>query len=86
MTAKDGLRGHETVHASCWKDSPWAPRCALKDPQANLVRVRYKTNLFYALTCVATLGAYAPQDVEWWLEDLTETEGPDGTCAAPTKK
>jgi hypothetical protein len=84
VTAKDGLRGHETVHASCWKESPWVPRCTLKDPQANFVRVRVKTNMLYALACVASLGAYAPQDVEWWLEDVTATET-DGKQASAIK-
>ena len=70
VTAKEGLRDHETVHTSCWMESTWKKRCMLKDPRANFVKVRYKSNFFYSLACVATLGAYAPQDVEWWLEDV----------------
>lgn len=69
-TAKDGLRGHETVYSSCWKEGSWNKRCMLKDPQANFVKVRYKTNLLYSLTSIATLGLCVPQDVEWWLEDV----------------
>lgn len=71
VSAKDGLRGHETVHSSCWSEKAWASRCQLKDPRANFVKVRCKTNYLYALACVVTLGAYAPQDVEWWLEDVS---------------
>lgn len=70
VTARDGLRGHEIVHSSCWSEKAWTSRCQLKDPRANFVKVQYKTNYFYALVCVVTLGAYSPQDVEWWLEDV----------------
>jgi hypothetical protein len=70
VTAKDGLRGHETVYSSCWKESSWNKRCMLKDSRANFVKVRYKTNFFYSLASVVTLGVFVPQDVEWWLEDV----------------
>lgn len=70
VTAKDGLRGHETVYSSCWKESSWNKRCTLKDSRADFVKVRYKTNFFYSLASVVTLGVFVPQDVEWWLEDV----------------
>ena len=38
------------------------------DNGLGLYRVEYRTNFFYALVSVATLGIYAPVDVDYWVE------------------
>lgn len=60
----------ETVHGSYygfnWDDDTRQVRVA--DKGLGLARVEYRSNFFYALVSVVTLGIYAPVDVDCWVE------------------
>ena len=36
--------------------------------RARLAKVEYRSNFFYALVSVVSLGIYAPVDVDYWVE------------------
>ena len=66
----DSKYGQETVHGSLygfnWDDSSRQVRKA--NNRLGLAKVEYRTNFFYALLSVVSLGAYAPVDVDYWVE------------------
>ena len=66
----DSKYTQETVHGSFygfnWNDDSRQVRVA--DNGLGLAKVEYRTNFFYALVSVVTLGAYAPVDVDTWVE------------------
>jgi hypothetical protein len=65
----DSKYGQETVHGSFygfnWDDNTRNVRKA--DNELGLAKVEYRTNFFYALVSVVTLGVYAPVDVDFWV-------------------
>jgi hypothetical protein len=66
----DSKFGKETVHGSFygfnWDDNS-RNVCKAKD-RLGLAKVEYRTNFFYALVSVASLGIYAPVNVDYWVE------------------
>ena len=66
----DSKYGQETVHGSFygfnWDDDTRHVRKA--DNGLGLAKVEYRTNFFYALVSVVTLGVYSPMDVDFWVE------------------
>lgn len=65
----DSFYGQETIHGSYygynWNDASRQVRKS--DNELGLFRVEYRTNFFYALVGVITLGAYAPVDADYWV-------------------
>jgi hypothetical protein len=65
----DSKYGQETVHGSFygfnWDDDTRHVRKA--DNRLGLARVEYRTNVFYVLVSVITLGLYAPVDLDYWV-------------------
>lgn len=62
-----------TYHGSLWSDSLWETNwIADKSRKESLSSVRVRTNYFYALVTVASLGIYSPVDVEWRLNNKAE--------------
>ena len=65
----DSKYGQETVHGSFygfnWDDTTRIVRKA--DNKLGLTKVEYRTNFFYALVSVVTLGVYAPVDLDYWV-------------------
>lgn len=66
----DSKFGRETIHGSYygfnWDDTSRVVRKA--DDGLGLAKVEYRSNFFYALVSVVSLGAYAPVDVDYWVE------------------
>lgn len=66
----DSKYSQETVHGSFygfnWDDETRNVRKA--DNGLGLAKVEYRTNFFYALVSVVTLGLYAPVDLDSWVE------------------
>lgn len=64
----DSIYGQESIHGSFygfnWDDDTRQVRKT--DGELGLARVEYRTNFFYALVSVVTLGMYAPVDVDFW--------------------
>jgi|GEM_PF-4825305 len=62
-----------TYHGSLWSDSLCSTNwVASKSTRESLTSVRVRTNFLYALVTVASLGLYAPVDVEWRLNNTSE--------------
>ena len=66
----DSKFGTETVHGSYygfnWDDDTRQVRKAAEG--LGLAKVEYRSNFVYALVSVLSLGAYAPVDVDYWVE------------------
>jgi hypothetical protein len=66
----DSHYGKETIHGSFygfnWDDNTREVRKA--NNGLGLAKVEYRTNFFYALISVFSLGAYVPVDVDYWVE------------------
>lgn len=62
-----------TYHGSLWSNSLWEDNwVSSKSSRESLTSVRVRTNFLYALVTVASLGIYAPVDVEWRLNNTSE--------------
>lgn len=62
-----------TYHGSLWSDSLCSTNwVSSKSSRESLNSVRVRTNFLYALVTVASLGIYAPVDVEWRLNNTAE--------------
>lgn len=66
----DSKYGRETVHGSFygfnWDDDTREVRKA--NNRLGLAKVEYRTNFFYVLLSVISIGAYVPVDVDYWVE------------------
>lgn len=66
----DSKFGRQTVHGSFygfnWDDDSRPIRVA--DNRLGLAKVEYRTNFFFSLISVASLGAYAPVYMDYWIE------------------
>ena len=76
---KSKCRHHEVVHGSLygieWSDWNAGKECGSR---MGFYKVRYHTNLLYALVSLFTLGLYVPQSVEWWCQGPQETSEKGG--------
>jgi len=66
----DSKYGRETVHGSFygfnWDDNTQQVRKV--NNGLGLAKVEYRTNFFYSVLSVVSLGAYVPVDVDYWVE------------------
>ena len=65
----DSKYSKETIHGSFygfnWDDDTRSAREV--DKRLGLAKVEYRTNFFYALISVVTLGVYAPMNLDYWV-------------------
>jgi hypothetical protein len=62
---------HGTYYNVVWSQPP-VDKC---DNNRGLYRVRYHTNLVYALVSVVSLGLYVPQTAQWWCDGASVLVG-----------
>ncbi|MFA5687774.1 MAG: hypothetical protein WC959_01270 [Kiritimatiellales bacterium] len=72
----DSKYGKEVIHGSfygfIWNDN--SRQVCKAENRLGLAKVEYRTNFFYSLLSVASLGLYAPFNIDYWVEapDMTE--------------
>ncbi len=75
--------GTHTVHGSYYTFVWSAPPVEKCDNGRGLYRVRYHTNVLYALGSLLSLGLYVPQTAEWWCDGGPSPEDGDEELYQP---